>query len=93
MAIDGFKSGRLKRFFDKDDARRLPKQHLERITYILKALHEDPKELLRLPAYRMHQLKGSRRGEWSVKVSGNLRITFRIKDNGDVDDIDLVDYH
>ncbi len=42
--------------------------------------------------YRLHPLKGSRKGEWAVKVSGNLRIVFRIED-GNAYDIDLTDYH
>jgi plasmid maintenance system killer protein len=31
---------------------------------------------LNLPGYRLHRLKGSRAGTWSVTVSGNWRITF-----------------
>jgi toxin HigB-1 len=37
-------------------------------------------------------LKGGRRGEWSLWVTGNFRLTFRI-DGDDVNDIDLEDYH
>ena len=47
---------------------------------------------LDLPGYRTHPLKGEREGYWSVSVSGNWRIVFRIW-NGDVYDVDLVDYH
>ena len=47
---------------------------------------------LDLPGYRLHGLKGERKGFWSVAVSGNWRVTFRI-DNGDVFDVDLADYH
>jgi len=35
-------------------------------------------EAMALPAYRLHQLKGDRKGTWSVWVSGNLRLTFEI---------------
>jgi proteic killer suppression protein len=44
------------------------------------------------PGWKLHQLKGARRGEWSVWVSGNYRITFRV-DAEDVSDVDLEDYH
>ena len=44
------------------------------------------------PGWKPHPLKGDRRGEWSVWVSGNYRITFRV-DGEDVNDIDLEDYH
>ena len=45
-----------------------------------------------MPTYRLHPLKGNRKSEWSVKVTGNRRITFRL-DGQDVCDIDLIDYH
>lgn len=45
-----------------------------------------------LPGYRLHPLKGNLKGMWSIYISGNWRITFRFED-GDVYDVDLVDYH
>ena len=45
-----------------------------------------------LPGFRLHPLKGDRRGQWSVRVSGNWRIGFRFVD-GEAVDVDLVDYH
>jgi len=45
-----------------------------------------------LPGYRLHALKGDRKGFWSVTVSGNWRVTFRVRD-GSVFDVDLTDYH
>lgn len=47
---------------------------------------------LDLPGYRLHPLKGDMKGHWSISISGNWRITFRIE-NGDVMDVSLVDYH
>jgi proteic killer suppression protein len=44
------------------------------------------------PGHRLHQLSGNRRGTWSVRVSGNWRITFRFHSEEAVD-IDLEDYH
>jgi len=41
---------------------------------------------------RLHELKGVRRGTWSVAVSGNWRITFSFRE-GDAFDVDLEDYH
>ncbi len=41
--------------------------------------------------YRLHRLKGDRKGEWSVSVSANLRIAFRVVD-GDACDVALEDY-
>jgi len=47
---------------------------------------------MNLPGYRLHQLKGNRTGTWSVKVSGNWRVTFRF-DGEDAFDVDFEDYH
>ncbi len=45
-----------------------------------------------LPGLGLHPLKGDRAGQWSVSVSGNWRIVFRFAD-GEVEGVDLVDYH
>ena len=45
-----------------------------------------------MPGYRLHQLKGSLQGFWSIRITGNWRIVFRF-DGDDVYDVDLVDYH
>jgi len=47
---------------------------------------------MNLPGYRLHQLRGDRRGFWSVTISENWRIIFRLED-GDAYEVDLVDYH
>ena len=47
---------------------------------------------LQLPGYRLHPLTGDRRGQWSVRVSGNWRIVFRFEDGVAVD-VTLIDYH
>ena len=45
-----------------------------------------------IPGWRLHELKGSRKSEWSVTVRDNWRITFRFRD-GEVYDVNLEDYH
>ncbi|MFQ5467230.1 MAG: type II toxin-antitoxin system RelE/ParE family toxin [Kiloniellaceae bacterium] len=40
----------------------------------------------------MHPLKGDLAGYWSVMVSGNWRVVFRLE-NGQASDVDLIDYH
>jgi len=49
-------------------------------------------EDMNLPGFRLHPLKGDRKGFWSVSVSGNWRIIFRL-DRGDTFDVELLDYH
>jgi len=44
------------------------------------------------PGSRFHELKGDLKGFYSVSVSGNWRIIFRFE-NGNVYDVELIDYH
>ena len=39
-----------------------------------------------------HRLIGDRKGEYSVSVSGNWRLTFEFE-NGDADNVNYEDYH
>ena len=95
MSITGFRDGRLRRFAEKNEVRKLSKQHLPKIKDILQILESgDPLTLFQLqPGYRLHELKGDRKGTWSVRVSGNWRITFRVDEMGNAYDLDLEDYH
>ncbi len=45
-----------------------------------------------VPAFRLHPLKGERKGQWAVSVSGNWRVVFRFEGQ-DATDVDLIDYH
>ena len=45
-----------------------------------------------IPGYRLHPLKGDRKGLWSISVSGNWRLTFQFTD-GNVFILDYEDYH
>ena len=42
--------------------------------------------------YKLHELKGARKGFWSVTVRANWRITFRWED-GFALDVNFEDYH
>lgn len=83
----------LERFFVKDDRRLLDSKQLPRIERILDALeHASSVEELDIPGFKLHKLTGNRKGTWSMKVTGNWRITFRFG-NGDAHDVNLEDYH
>lgn len=49
-------------------------------------------ENLKLPGYDLHKLKGNKKGVWSIKTTGNWRITFRFED-GHAYDVNHEDYH
>ncbi len=45
-----------------------------------------------IPGFNLHSLKGTRKGIWSISVSGNWRITFKFGD-GNVYIVNYEDYH
>ena len=68
-------------------------QHIARLKKILALLETaETLEDMDLPGLGLHPLKGNRKGDWAVKVSGNWRITFKIQ-NGDILDVNYEDYH
>lgn len=44
------------------------------------------------PADRLEALKGSRKGQYSVRINDQWRVCFQWKD-GDALDVEIVDYH
>lgn len=53
---------------------------------------QDPERLTQFPLWRVHRLSGDRAGTWSLRVTRNFRLTFRIED-GEVQDVNYEDYH
>jgi len=54
----------------------------------------DAEELRALTAWRVHALTGDRKGTWSLSVTRNRRLTFRIDSaEHEICDVDLEDYH
>lgn len=47
---------------------------------------------LNQPGLRLHPLKGKQKGQWSVWVNGNWRVTFRFA-GAHVELVDYLDYH
>lgn len=90
--IKSFRHRGLKRLFEKNDSSGVRADQLRRIRQVLNLLDgiEAPEEM-DLPGLRLHPLKGSRKGFWSVTISGNWRIVFRFE-KGAVD-VELIDYH
>jgi proteic killer suppression protein len=55
---------------------------------------EDPEELRMLPTWKARTLTGDRKGTWSLSVTANRRLTFRIKaTEREIYDVNLEDYH
>lgn len=91
--IQSFRNKALKRLYNQGDTSGANPVLVSRIEDMLAHLDNATKPTdLDLPGYRLHPLKGELKGHWSLTVSGNWRITFQM-DDGDVYDIDLLDYH
>ncbi|MEA3372047.1 MAG: type II toxin-antitoxin system RelE/ParE family toxin [Campylobacterota bacterium] len=74
----------LQKFYEDGTTKGIQSKHVKKIKMRLTALDtafviDD----LQLPGFNLHPLKGDRAETWSIKVSGNWRITFRFE-NGDV---------
>lgn len=91
--IGRFKHRGLKRYFEENDTRKLRADLIRRIRAILARLAAAEKiEDMDIHEYKLHELKGDRKGVWSVTVRANWRITFRFED-GYALDVNLEDYH
>ncbi len=91
--ISGFRHKGLRALFEKDDRRKLRAEDVNKIRRILARLNmAGTIEDVDAPGFRLHGLKGNRAGQWAVTVRANWRIVFRFED-GQVFDVDLVDYH
>ncbi len=91
--IKTFKDKALERLLREGYAKGIPKDLERRIRTRLEAIDSATViDDLRIPAYDLHQLKGARKGTWSIKVSGNWRITFQFRNNAAYD-LDLEDHH
>lgn len=91
--IKSFKHAGLKEFFETGSTRKINAKHAEKIRLRLAVINLAEKiEDINLTGYKLHPLKGDRRGIWSVTVSGNWRMTFEFID-GDAYILNLEDYH
>ncbi len=90
--IRSFKHRGLKRFYERGDGSKLPPELLSRIEEILGLLDiVTDVQQMDIPHFRLHSLKGKRKGQWAVTVRANWRIVFRFDD--EPEDVDFTDYH
>ena len=91
--IESFKHRGLRNLFEQDDRRKVRADQADRLRLILSALDQagDVQDMNQ-PTFRLHALKGNRKGVWAVTVRANWRVTFRFA-GGDAYDVDLEDYH
>lgn len=91
--ISSFRHKGLQRFFETGSPRGLSTRDDKRISRILRALEAASRpQDMDMPGLRFHSLTGDQNGRYSVRVTGNWRITFGW-DGEDATGVDLEDYH
>jgi proteic killer suppression protein len=96
VKIRSFAHKGLKRLYEDDDVRGIESASVDKLRKMLLFLDEmeDAKELRALPAWKAHTLTGSRKGTWSLSVTANRRMTFRVdSDKREILDLNIEDYH
>ena len=91
--ITSFTHKGLEKFYRTGSKSGIQSKHAQRLRLILSNLDqaEGPNDM-DMTGLKLHELKGTRRGIWAVKVSGNWRVTFRFKGR-DAEIVNYEDYH
>ena len=91
--IKSFKHKGLEKFFCAGSKKGIKPEHSDRLERLLDRLNaaSDIKDM-NYPGSFLHQLKGDKEVQYSVRVSGNWRVFFDFID-GDAFVVDYVDYH
>jgi len=91
--IVSFKHKGLERFFRQGNTSGIQANHASRLRLILAQLNSATSVRdMNLPGLYLHKLSGGRSDIWSVRVSGNWRVTFRFTGQ-DAEIVNYEDYH
>jgi len=96
VKIRNFSHKGLKKLYVEDSTKGVPPDTVDKLRKMLAFLDnmEDPDELHALAAWKTHTLAGDRKGTWSLSVTRNRRLTFRIDTaEHELCDVNLEDYH
>lgn len=91
--IKSFKHKGLKKFYETGSTAGIDAKQAKKISTRLAVLHHAKVvDDINLPGFFLHPLTGNRKGQWSITVTGNWRITFEFID-GDAYIVNYEDYH
>jgi len=91
--IASFRHKGLRKYFESGSLAGIQAVHAKRLQMQLAALDTAQTiEDMDIPGFRLHPLKGSDHGRWSITVNGNWRVTFGFE-NGNALVLDYEDYH
>jgi proteic killer suppression protein len=84
----------LRRFIESDDASGLQPAVVVKVQRIVSFLQDMEEEVRTVQSWKAHMLTGDRKGTWSLSVTRNWRMTFRIdREEIEIIDLDYEDYH
>ena len=92
--IRNFKDKETQKVFERKRSRKLPSDIQQVALRKLRMLNraETLQDLRVPPANRLERLVGDREGQYSIRINAQWRICFSWQD-GDVLDVEIVDYH
>ena len=91
--VKSIKHKGLNKFYETGNKAGIKSNHNKKLRIQLTALNTATCiEDMDLPGFRLHPLKGNRKGSWAIDVSKNWRIVFRFEE-GNVYVVDFEDYH
>jgi toxin HigB-1 len=95
LVIRNFYHKGLKRLYEEDAVRGVSAEAADKLRKMLAFLDgmAQPSELGALPTWKAHRLTGDRQGTWSLHVTRNWRLTFRVVGDDAIADVDLEDDH
>ncbi len=95
MDVESIRHKPLRSFAETGLSKGLPGNLVGRLRNMLAYLSaiETVDELSIPPNFGAHRLTGDRAGTWSLTVTKNWRMTFRVNDAGGIEDLNLEDYH
>lgn len=94
MPIGKIRHKGLRKLYEDDDVSGLPAEYVDKLRVILTTLEAATTiaTVGRFPGWRVHPLKGKRKGQWAITVTGNWRIVFERKGD-EFHILDFEDYH
>lgn len=92
--IQSFRCPETERVFRREYSRKLPRDIQRTALRKLRMLNRSQSLLdLRVPpANRLEKLSGSREGQHSIRINDQWRVCFE-RNDGNVHDVEIVDYH
>ena len=91
----------IRSFSDRDTSAIFNREHVPKFESVAKVAHRKLREIHRaatlsdlaaLPGNRLEALKGSRAGQYSIRINDQYRVCF-VWDQKDAYDVEIVDYH